>query len=222
MFDAIAPRYDLLNTVLSAGLDRGWRRRAIASLGLTGRETLLDICAGTADVALTARRRGARRVIGVDFAAAMLAIGRRKVDAAGETPAVVLLRGDAMRLPIRDGSVGAATAAFGVRNVEDAGTACREMHRVLRPGGRLAILEFAIPTLPILRQAYLSYFTWVLPRLGRVVSRHATAYTYLPASVEAFPVPDRFAELLRQIGFVDVRATRLTLGIVYLYCARRG
>jgi len=224
MFDAIAPRYDLLNRLLSAGFDRRWRTLAIRSLRLTNEQTLLDLCTGTADVALAGRRGPdrARRVVGVDFAAAMLEIGRQKVDQAGERDTIALLRGDAIRLPIREAAVDALTVAFGVRNVEDAAAACREMHRVLRPGGRLAILEFAIPTFPVVRQAYLSYFTRVLPLLGRFVSRHSTAYAYLPASVSAFPTPDRFADLLRDVGFAEVAANRLTLGIVFLYSARKA
>ncbi|RPH58781.1 MAG: bifunctional demethylmenaquinone methyltransferase/2-methoxy-6-polyprenyl-1,4-benzoquinol methylase UbiE [Acidobacteria bacterium] len=221
MFDAIAPRYDLLNQWLSAGFDRRWRRRAVRSLALTGRETLLDLCTGTADVALAARRTagGARRVVGVDFAAAMLEVAREKIDQAGERASIALLRGDATRLPIEGASVDALSVAFGVRNVDDAVAACREMCRVLRPGGRLAILEFAIPKLAAVRGAYLFYFTRVLPRLGKLVSHHSTAYAYLPASVGAFQTPDEFARLLRDVGFVDVSATRLTFGIVYLYTA---
>lgn len=224
MFDAIAPRYDLLNRLLSAGFDHRWRTRAIRSLGLTGEEILLDVCAGTADVALAARRSAppARRVVGVDFAAAMLQLGRRKVHEGGEHGAIALVRGDAMRLPLHDGAVDAVTVAFGIRNVEEAETACRELHRVLRTGGRLAILEFAIPTRPIVRQAYVWYLTQVLPMLGRLISRHATAYSYLPASVTAFPTPDRFARLLGDVGFTDVLVNRLTLGIVYLYSAAKG
>ena len=224
MFDAIAPRYDLLNSLLSAGFDRRWRTQAIRSLVLTGEERLLDVCAGTAGVALAARRgrAGARRVIGVDFAGAMLDIGRRKVEAAGEEHAIALLRADATRLPIREGGVDAVTAAFGVRNVEDAGAACREMHRVLRAGGRLAILEFAFPTVPVVRQAYRGYFTRVLPLVGRLVSRHSTAYSYLPASVGGFPPPEQFVALLLELGFADVVASRLTLGVVYLYSARKA
>lgn len=224
MFDAIAPRYDLLNTLLSAGFDRQWRARAIRSLALTGRECLLDVCAGTAGVALAARRgpSGARRVIGVDFAGAMLEVGRRRIAAAGERRGITLLQGDATRLPIREGGIDAVTVAFGVRNVEDAGMACREMHRVLRAGGRLAILEFAYPTLPVLRQVYLGYFTRVLPLVGRLLSRHSSAYSYLPASVGGFPPPEQFATLLRELGFVEVVASRLTLGVVYLYSARKA
>jgi demethylmenaquinone methyltransferase/2-methoxy-6-polyprenyl-1,4-benzoquinol methylase len=220
MFDAIAPRYDLLNHVLSAGIDRRWRARAIDSLHLTGRETLLDVCTGTADVALQAR--DAARVIGVDFAGAMLAIGRRKVMVAGGGR-IELLRGDATCLPIRDGSVDAATVAFGIRNVQRPGRACVEMARALRPGGRLAILEFGVPRAWGISTLYLWYFKYLLPAVGRMVSGHNAAYAYLPASVGVFPPPHEFMALLEQAGFVEVRACPLTLGIVYLYTGvRRG
>jgi demethylmenaquinone methyltransferase/2-methoxy-6-polyprenyl-1,4-benzoquinol methylase len=227
MFDAIAPRYDLLNHVLSAGIDRRWRRRMIASLRLTGRETLVDVCTGTADVALEARRGAetptgtAARVLGVDFAAAMLVLGLRKVRSAGEDRRIVLVRGDALRIPAGDSCADAATVAFGVRNVAAADVACRELARVLRPGGRLAILEFGVPALPGLRAIYRWYFSSVLPAIGRFVSGHQGAYSYLPASVGAFPPPAEFAALLRQSGFGQVVAVPLTFGIVYLYTAVR-
>ena len=219
MFDAIAPRYDLLNHLLSAGIDRRWRATAIRSLGLTGRETLLDVCTGTADVALQAR--GAGRVVGVDFAGAMLAFGRRKVRDAGQDRRITLVRGDASRLPVRDGSVDAVTVAFGIRNVEHPERACAEMSRAMRAGGRLAILEFGVPRLPGISTLYLWYFKYLLPRAGRLVSGHTAAYSYLPASVGAFPPPPAFMAILEQAGFTDVRADSLTLGIVYLYTARK-
>ena len=221
MFDAIAPRYDLLNHLLSVGIDRRWRAAAIRSLRLTGRETLLDVCAGTADVALAARPH-ANRVVGVDFSGAMLALGVQKVRAAGESSAITLVRGDAMRLPVADRSVDAITVAFGIRNVQRPEIACGEMARVLRPGGRLAILEFGVPRIPGIKPLYLWYFTHVLPRIGRAISGHSAAYSYLPASVGTFAPPAEFMQTLRAAGFSDARADPLTLGIVYLYAAVRG
>jgi demethylmenaquinone methyltransferase/2-methoxy-6-polyprenyl-1,4-benzoquinol methylase len=223
MFDAIAPRYDLLNRVLSAGIDRRWRKRAIASLALTGREVLLDVCTGTADVALEGRGSGAvRRVIGVDFAGAMLAIGRDKVRAAAESDSIALVRGDATQLPIAAATADAATVAFGIRNVQRAEQACAELARALKPGGRLAILEFGVPRFPGISTLYLWYFKYLLPLVGRTVSGHTAAYSYLPESVGAFPPPAEFMTTLRHAGFVDVQAVPLTFGIVYLYVARRA
>ena len=219
MFDAIAPRYDFLNHVLSAGIDRRWRTKAIRSLGLTGRERLLDVCTGTADIALQAR--GAARVVGVDFAGAMLAIGGRKTRNAGEDRRIALVRGDATRLPIAARSVDAVTIAFGIRNVEHPDRACAEVARVIRQGGRLAILEFGVPRIPGISALYLWYFKYLLPRVGRVVSGHTAAYSYLPASVGTFPPPAAFMAMLERAGFEDVRADRLTLGIVYLYTAKK-
>jgi len=224
MFDAIAPRYDFLNRVLSAGIDRRWRARAIRSLRLTGRERVLDVCTGTADLAIAARTTtpGAARVVGVDFAGAMLDIGREKVKRAGLARQVALVRGDATRIPAADASVDAVTVAFGIRNVEDVPAACREMCRVLKRGGALAILEFAIPTMPIVRTAYLMYFRHILPAVGRLVSRHSAAYGYLPDSVGAFATPTQLMETLEANGFVDVAAVRMTFGIVFLYTARKS
>jgi demethylmenaquinone methyltransferase / 2-methoxy-6-polyprenyl-1,4-benzoquinol methylase len=221
MFDAIAPRYDLLNHVLSAGIDRRWRARAIGALELTGCETLLDVCTGTADVALEGRRGGAARVIGIDFASAMLSLGLKKIRAAGESARVTLVRGDAMRLPVPDASADAVTVAFGIRNVERPGVACAEMARVLRRGGRLAILEFGLPGVPGVSALYRWYFKHLLPFVGRVVSGHHAAYSYLPASVGTFPPPPEFVKILRQAGFDRVEAVPLTFGIVYLYTARK-
>lgn len=224
MFDAIAGRYDLLNTVLSAGLDRYWRRRAIASLKLTGRERLLDVCTGTADVAIGAAKRanGAARVVGVDFSGAMLTHGLDKVKTAGLAGRVQLIRGDAMGLPVATASVDAVTIAFGIRNVLKADAACQELFRALRPGGRLAILEFGLPVVPAVRPLYLWYFRQVLPRIGKAVSRHDAAYTYLPASVGSFQFGDDFARILTNAGFSQVRARPLAFGIVYLYTAVKG
>jgi demethylmenaquinone methyltransferase/2-methoxy-6-polyprenyl-1,4-benzoquinol methylase len=222
MFDAIAARYDLLNHLLSAGIDRRWRRQAIRSLALTGRERVLDLCTGTADLAIAARqaRPGAARVVGVDFAGSMLRIGRDKLRRLGDS-AVALVRGDATSAPVSSASVDAVTVAFGIRNVEHTRAVVAEMARVLKPGGRFAILEFAIPRHPLVRAVYLWYFNHLLPRIGRIVSRHHAAYAYLPASVGAFATPDEFVTILREGGFQTINAVPLTFGIVFLYTGRR-
>lgn len=223
MFDAIAGRYDLLNTVLSGGLDRYWRRRAIATLQLTGKERLLDVCTGTADVAIGATRRspGAARVVGVDFSGAMLTHGLEKVRQGGLAPRVQLVRGDAMRLPVTSASVDAATIAFGIRNVQRPDEACKELLRALRPGGRLAILEFGTPSSRLFGPVYHWYSRHVLPRIGRAVSRHDAAYTYLPESIGAFPYGDEFASILTVAGFSQVEARPFMFGAVYLYSATK-
>src|SRR5262245_28587012 len=224
MFDAIAGRYDFLNHLLSGGIDVRWRARAIGSLGLTGTERVLDVCTGTADLAIAAAqaRPPATSVVGVDFAGAMLQVAHRKLRRAELDRRVVLVRGDATRIPIADQSVDAVTIGFGIRNVEDPTRACAEMHRVLRRGGRLAILEFAVPTTPGWRTVYGWYLRHVLPRIGRFVSRHDAAYGYLPASIDTFATPDELVKILRHAGFTEVAAVPLTFGSVCLYVARRS
>jgi demethylmenaquinone methyltransferase / 2-methoxy-6-polyprenyl-1,4-benzoquinol methylase len=222
MFDAIAPRYDLLNHVLSAGLDRRWRTRAVQTLTLTPGARVLDLCTGTGDLALAAVRAVPRvHVIGVDFAGEMLRFAAAKVAALGLHRAIALVRGDGMTLPVRDATCDAATVGFGIRNIAEPSTALAEMARVLKPGGSLAILEFGQPRIPGVRTLYNFYFRYLLPWVGRRVSRHGSAYSYLPASVGAFPLPEVFRRTIAGAGFVDVRTDPLTFGIVYLYTARR-
>jgi demethylmenaquinone methyltransferase/2-methoxy-6-polyprenyl-1,4-benzoquinol methylase len=223
MFDAIAARYDFLNHVLSAGIDRRWRARAIRSLALTGRERVLDLCTGTADLAIAAvqARPSAARVVGVDFAGAMLRVAREKVRRRGQAGRIALVRGDAARIPLADASVDAVTIGFGIRNVEDMPAAFREMHRVLTANGRLAILEFAVPTLPVVSGVYQWYINRVLPVIGRVISRNNAAYGYLPESIGAFATPDELMKILRQAGFAEVEAVSLSFGAVLLYTAVR-
>lgn len=222
MFDAIAGRYDLLNMVLSGGLDRSWRRKMIGSLQLTGRERVLDVCTGTADVALGCARRGAAEVVGVDFSGSMLVHGLDKVRQAGLANRVHLVRGDAMGLPVAAGSVHAATIAFGIRNVQRPEVACQELARALAPGGRLAILEFGTPESRVFGPLYAWYSRNVLPRIGRAVSGHAAAYTYLPESIGAFAYGEEFAKILRAAGFSHVEARPFMFGAVYLYTGQRS
>jgi demethylmenaquinone methyltransferase/2-methoxy-6-polyprenyl-1,4-benzoquinol methylase len=150
----------------------------------------------------------------------MLGFGLEKVRAAAEADRIALIRGDAMRLPIASRTIDAVTIAFGIRNVQQPQVACAELARVLRPGGRLAILEFGVPRVPGIKPLYLWYFTHVLPRIGRAISGHGAAYSYLPASVGAFAPPAEFVATLHEAGFSDVRADPLTFGIVYLYTGR--
>ena len=224
MFDAIARRYDFLNHLLSAGIDLRWRKRAIRALTLTGRERVLDLCTGTADLAIAAidAQPSAARVVGLDFAQEMLRVGQVKIRRRRQEDRIALVHGDATRLPLNGGVVDAITIGFGIRNVENMGAVCAEMRRVLAPGGRIAILEFAIPVTPGVRTLYLWYLNHVLPAIGRIISRHNAAYGYLPASIGAFASPDELVTILRQHGFVDVSAAPLTFGSVFLCTGRRG
>lgn len=223
MFDAIAKRYDFLNHFLSVGLDTRWRARAIRDAALPPNARVLDLCTGTADLAIAAlHAMPSARIVGVDFASAMLRVGLSKLRSRGVDGSITLVRGDATRIPVRDAWADAATIGFGIRNVADPESALRELARTIRPGGRLVILEFGEPVIPGIRSLYNWYFRFVLPQLGKVVSKHQSAYSYLPASVGTFPRPPQFAATISSHGFRDVRAVPLTLGIVYLYVGTRA
>jgi demethylmenaquinone methyltransferase / 2-methoxy-6-polyprenyl-1,4-benzoquinol methylase len=223
MFDAIAPRYDLLNHVLSVGLDRRWRDRAVDALALPAGSRVLDLCTGTADLAVATVRRVPRAtVIGIDFAAEMLRLGLDKLRDRGLASSVRLVRADGTRIPLAAHCCDAATIGFGIRNVVEPERALSELARVLKPGGRLAILEFGQPRIPGVRTLYAWYFRYLLPLLGRLVSKHRTAYSYLPASVGQFPPPAEFARVIAATGFSQVQTVPLSFGIVYLYIAERA
>jgi demethylmenaquinone methyltransferase/2-methoxy-6-polyprenyl-1,4-benzoquinol methylase len=222
MFGAIAPRYDLLNHLLSLNLDRRWRRRAVDRLlagGGTG-GTFLDSCAGTLDLTaeLAGRPDFAGRVVACDFAYPMLERGAAKVRALPADPVCA----DALRLPLRDASIAGATVGFGIRNVASLEDGLAEFARVLRPGARLVILEFTTPRWRPFRALYLLYFRRILPWIGARISRHGNAYAYLPESVLAFPEPEELAEKLRQAGFRDVAWRALAGGIVAIHEAVRA
>jgi demethylmenaquinone methyltransferase/2-methoxy-6-polyprenyl-1,4-benzoquinol methylase len=217
MFDRIAPRYDLLNRLLSAGIDVRWRRAAVDLLDAPRAARVLDLCTGTADLLVEALGRDeAARGVGVDLSSGMLVRGARKLRERGLAARSGLLGGDAERLPLRDAWFDGALVAFGIRNVSDRLQALREARRVLKPGWRLVVLEFSMPR-GLLGRAYRLYFGSVLPFVGRVVSGDAGAYSYLPASVAVFPEPPAFGALMEQAGFAQVRWRGLTGGIAHLY-----
>ncbi len=237
MFAGISRRYDLLNHLLSLNIDRLWRRRTARELRLVPGDRALDVCTGTADLALELARHvdadAGGCVVGADFTPEMVAIGERKRRRRGEDR-VRLLVGDTLALPFPDASFDVATVAFGIRNVCDLDAGLAEMARVLVPGGRVAILEFTTPRLPVFRKIYRLYFQRVLPRIGRWLSRpsgaarssdtsgdEADAYSYLPASVDEFPRPDALSDRLRAAGFESVRYRLLTGGIAALHLGER-
>lgn len=220
MFSDIAPRYDLLNRFLSCGRDQYWRKRAVARLSPQAGERFLDIATGTADVALEIIRNvpdGAVEVVGMDFSEKMLELAQQKIDSGDKAHSIQLKSGSAENLPFEDNKFDGTTTAFGVRNFSDVGQSLREMHRVIKPGGRCVILEFALPRHSILKALYRIYFELILPRVGRLISRHPSAYTYLPKTVAAFPVRKEFASLMQQAGFMNVTLKELTFGTVILY-----
>ena len=188
------------------------------SLDLGPDDVAVDLCTGTADLALAmVQVGGAGRVVGIDFAAEMLRHGWAKTRNTGLNGRIGLFQGDATQIPVGDATAAGVAIGFGIRNVAEPSTALREAHRILRRGGRLAILEFGYPSFGPIRAAYLAYFRFVLPLVGRIVSGHNSAYTYLPASVGTFYSPDALCEMLRDAGFIEIRAIPLTAGVVYLY-----
>jgi demethylmenaquinone methyltransferase/2-methoxy-6-polyprenyl-1,4-benzoquinol methylase len=222
MFDRIAPRYDLLNRLLSGGTDVRWRRRAVDFLEVPPPARVLDLCTGTADLLIEALGRDPRNTgVGVDLSRGMLVRGAAKLRRGGYGARAALAGGDGERLPVRDGQFDGALVAFGIRNVADPVAAMREVRRALRPGGRFVVLEFSMPG-GVFGMAYRFYFRRILPSVGGLVSGDASAYAYLPASVARFPTPAAFAALMAEAGFVDVRWRPLTGGIACLHRGERG
>lgn len=213
MFDRIAPLYDAMNRVMTAGLDQRWRRATVREAVRPG-DRVIDACCGTGDLAVAARNAGAGEVVGVDFSERMLERARRKA------PGVEFLRADALALPFEDGSFESAVVGFGVRNLEDLEAGLKELRRVLRPGGRVGILEITTPRGP-LALFYRLWFDRIVPLLGRLLPG-GEAYTYLPASVRRFPDPEALAGLLRDCGFGSVEYRRFAGGIVALHVGEAG
>ncbi|MFP4475596.1 MAG: bifunctional demethylmenaquinone methyltransferase/2-methoxy-6-polyprenyl-1,4-benzoquinol methylase UbiE [Desulfatibacillaceae bacterium] len=222
MFDDIAPKYDFLNRVLSLRRDVAWRREAVSRLPEAPELPILDSACGTADVAMEAAlARPGSFVVGLDFSSRMLALAEKKIRRAGLAQRISLVHGDALATPFPDGAFSAATMAFGFRNVMDKPALLEEFHRVLAPGGRLLILELTTPSLEPLRTLYRGYFEKVLPAVGRQVSRHGSAYAYLPDSVARFPDNPLVAAMIRGAGFMALEVKPLSLGICTLFDAMK-
>ena len=222
MFNAIARRYDLLNHLLSGGVDVYWRRRALLAAQDKRPQRILDLATGTGDFALAADRLGPQQVVGIDMAIEMLRLGAAKVAAKGPSARVELLVGDAEQLPFQDNTFDMVTGAFGVRNFGHIPSGLAEAHRVLKPGGQLLVLDFCEPTAPLFRQLYLFYFHKVLPLIGGLISGQRRAYAYLPRSVGTFPQGQAFVELLVAAGFRQAQYAPLTLGIAAVYQGVKG
>ncbi len=221
MFDNIAPKYDFLNQLLSMGIHKGWRRKAIQLLQAQKPKTVLDIATGTADFAIEAVKLNPEKIVGVDISEGMLKLGQEKIIKLGLQNKIELKLGDSESLPFSDNSFDAITVGFGVRNFENLEKGMADIYRVLNKGGMLAVLEFSKPSAFPVKQVYNFYFRFVTPFVGKLFSKDNSAYTYLPESVKAFPAGEEFLEILRKTGFKENKAISLTFGIASIYIAKK-
>lgn len=217
MFNNIAPKYDFLNHLLSAGIDRLWRKALVRKLAGKPHNLILDVATGTGDLAIASSKLMSAKITGIDIAEEMLAVGREKIRKKGLDGLITLEKGDSENIPFEGQSFDAAMVAFGVRNFENLERGLSEMYRVLKPGGVVYILEFSTPQVFPVKQIYRYYFRYILPMMGRLVSKNTSAYTYLPETVYSFPQGEVFLAILKEAGFSEVSATRLSLGIASIY-----
>ena len=224
MFDRIAPRYDLLNRLLSGGRDVAWRKCVSRYLPRRDNMAVLDLATGTGDllISLLVHGRGVKSGVGIDMAEKMLALAKTKIADKKLDSALTVAVGDAKRIPFKEKSFDAVTIAFGIRNVEPVSVALSEMYRILSDGGKALILEFSLPSSALMRRLYLFYFRYILPVVGSLISGDSYAYRYLNRTVETFPYGEEFCCLMRQAGFEDVTVHPLTFGIATIYEGRRG
>jgi demethylmenaquinone methyltransferase / 2-methoxy-6-polyprenyl-1,4-benzoquinol methylase len=222
MFDRIAFRYDFMNRFLSAGIDRRWRRKAIKELVSTQPKKILDVATGTGDFALTSYNiLRPEKITGIDISEGMLEIGRKKVISSGLEDKIELLNGDSEAIFFNEDSFDAVTVAFGVRNFENLEKGLSEIKRVLRPGGKLIVLECTKPSLPVIKQLYQFYMKFVTPKIGKIIAKNNDAYLYLNNSVQQFPEKESFIHILNQLGYRHSFYKTLSLGICTIYCGEK-
>ncbi|MBQ7952445.1 MAG: bifunctional demethylmenaquinone methyltransferase/2-methoxy-6-polyprenyl-1,4-benzoquinol methylase UbiE [Alistipes sp.] len=222
MFDDIAPTYDRLNHILSLSIDKLWRRRVVRSLRKLGAKQILDIATGTGDLAIAmARKIEGATICGADLSPQMLAVARQKVAKAGLEERITLMEGNAERLDLPSESVDAVTIAFGIRNFENKDSCLIELRRIIRQGGHLVILEFSNPKSRLIGWCYRLYSHKILPWVGGLISRNRSAYEYLPASVDSFPNPDKFSQIIESAGFKMVKRRSQSFGIAQIYIAEK-
>jgi demethylmenaquinone methyltransferase / 2-methoxy-6-polyprenyl-1,4-benzoquinol methylase len=221
MFDNISARYDFLNHLLSFGIDKGWRKKVVRFASASHPQRILDIATGTGDLALALSATGAKEIIGLDISKGMLAVGREKVLKAKLAQRIDLQYGDSENIPFDSNSFDLVTASFGVRNFENLEKGLSEMYRVLKPGGKLIVLEFSQPEKTPFKQAYGFYSKHILPGIGKLISKDQSAYSYLPESVDAFPYGSAFLSRLSDCGFKNSQSKPLTFGVASMYTAEK-
>ena len=221
MFNNISHRYDLLNRVLSLGIDIGWRKKAIKILKAHNPQNVLDVATGTGDFAIAAIESGAKKITGIDISEQMLAVGKEKISKLRLNDKIELFSGDSENLSFQDNLFDAVIVSFGVRNFENLEKGMTEIHRVLRPGGLLIVLEFSKPSGFFFKHIYNFYFRFILPFVGRLISKDTAAYKYLPDSVNAFPYGKAFTEILDKIEFKNTQCKELTFGVSSIYTGKK-
>lgn len=221
MFDNIAPKYDFLNHLLSMGIDITWRKKAIRIIGKRNPKAILDVATGTGDFALEAKSLNPERIVGIDISEEMLNVGRKKIHNKGFDELIEMIKADSEALPFKDNTFDAITVGFGVRNFAHLEVGLGEMLRVLKPGGQVAIIEISQPQSFPVKQVYNIYFKHILPTVGKMVSKDARAYTYLPESVTHFAQGQEFVDILHKVGYKDATCEPLTLGTASLYIASK-
>lgn len=221
MFDNISHRYDFLNHLLSMGIDKSWRKKVVSFIGKKNPKIILDIATGTGDLAIALTKTGATQITGLDISAGMLEKGKQKISERKLDKTISMILGDSENLPFDDATFDAITVAFGVRNFENLEKGLSEIYRVLKPGGDLAVLEFSQPESFPFKQVYNTYFKYILPGMGKLISGDSRAYTYLPESVHAFPYGERFVAILNSLGFNQSKSKTVTFGIASIYTATK-